>query len=252
MDGLISATGLAPSDFAFLAVASFFAGVVRGFAGFALSALVMATAAFILPPVELIPICWWLEMTASLLMVRGGWKDADRGVVFGLVVGSILGVPVGMALTTTLPVETSKLIALLLVVGLAALQLAKVRLSFLATRPGLWGSGFLAGIATGLASIGGMVVALYVLAQDAPARKMRAAIVLFLFLGAITSLITYLFYGVMDGRAATRGIIFAVPAAVGVLLGKRMFIPRFERFYRPLCLSLLIGLAGFSLLRLTL
>ena len=25
------------------------------------------------------PICWWLELVASAMMVRGGWKDADKG-----------------------------------------------------------------------------------------------------------------------------------------------------------------------------
>lgn len=249
---LASATGLEPASLVTLALICFFAGLVRGFSGFALSAIVIASAASILPPIELIPMMWWLEMTASLLMVRGGWRDADRRVVFGLVIGSAVGTPLGMALTTTIPVGISKLIALSLVVGLAVTQLGKVRLAFLATRSGLYGSGLMAGVVTGLAGIGGMVVALYVLAQDAPARKMRAALVLFLFLGAVTSMITYLAFGVMDATATVRGLTFAAPVVAGVLLGQRLFIPRFEHIYRPFCLSLLIALAGFGILRLAL
>jgi uncharacterized membrane protein YfcA len=241
---------LTTQNILFLSLITFTAGMVRGFSGFALSALVMATGVLILPPVQLIPICWWLEMMASLLMVRGGWREADRTVVVGLVLGSALGVPFGLLLTTSLPVETSTLIALLLVVGLALTQLANIRLAFLATRPGLWGSGILAGIVTGLASIGGMVVALYVLARDAPARQMRASLVLFLFLSALTSMITYSAYGVMDQTAILRGLAFAIPTALGVIVGKMLFMPSLERFYRPFCLSLLIGLAGLSLVRL--
>ena len=82
-------------EIAALVLITFTAGLVRGFSGFALSAMVMASAVLILPPVELIPICWWLEMSASLLMARGGWRDADRGVVKGLVIGSALGLPLG-------------------------------------------------------------------------------------------------------------------------------------------------------------
>jgi len=249
---LTSATGLEPASLVTLGAICFAAGLVRGFSGFALSAIVIASAARILPPIELIPMMWWLEMTASLLMVRGGWRDADRRVVFGLVIGSAVGTPLGMALTTTIPVGISKLIALSLVVGLAVTQLGKVRLAFLATRSGLYGSGLMAGVVTGLAGIGGMVVALYVLAQDAPARKMRAALVLFLFLGAITSMITYLAFGVMDAAATVRGLTFVPVVIAGVLLGQRLFIPRFEHVYRPFCLSLLIALAGFGILRLAL
>ncbi|MBT7906218.1 MAG: sulfite exporter TauE/SafE family protein, partial [Marinovum sp.] len=47
-----------------VALVCLLAGIVRGFSGFALSALVMASAALIIPPVELIPVCWWLEICA--------------------------------------------------------------------------------------------------------------------------------------------------------------------------------------------
>jgi len=64
----------------------FVAGIFRGFSVFALSALFMAGAAAFIPPVELIPICYILEVTASLIMFRGGHRDADMkiaGVILG-------------------------------------------------------------------------------------------------------------------------------------------------------------------------
>lgn len=249
MDSLLTAINVTGTDFAILCLIALFAGIVRGFSGFALSALVMASAVYLLPPIELIPICWWLEMSASVLMARGGWAEADRGIVFGLFVGSAVGTPFGLSLTTSLPVETSKLVALILIVVLAATQLAKVRLAFLATTPGLYLSGLTAGIVTGLASIGGMVVALYVLSQDAPARKMRAALVLFLFVSSATSIVYLIWFDVMDMTAVWRGLALAVPAMIGVVLGQRLFTPSYEPYYRPFCLTLLIGLAAVGLAR---
>jgi uncharacterized membrane protein YfcA len=246
MSELLSLTG---TEILILCVIVFVAGVVRGFSGFALSAMVMATAITILPPVALIPICWWLEMSASLLMARGGWREADRKVVLGLVIGSTLGVPIGLTLTTSIPVETSKLIALVLIILLAVSQLAKFRLPFLATTAGLYAAGLMAGIVTGLASIGGMVVALYVLSQDAPARKMRAALVLFLFASSITSMISLLLFGVMDQIAAYRGLAMIPATLVGVFVGQLLFVPNLEPFYRPFCLSLLVGLALMGIVR---
>ncbi|WP_179378561.1 sulfite exporter TauE/SafE family protein [Jannaschia marina] len=240
---------LTPADIALLALIAFCAGLVRGFSGFALSALVMAAAVPILPPAELIPVCWVLEMVASLLMVRGGVADADRRIALGLALTSALGVPLGLYLTTTLPVDTTRFMALSVLITLAVLQLARIRLAFLATNPGLYGSGLLAGIVTGIASIGGMVVALYVLAQDRPARVMRGSLVLFLFVSSFFSLMWLLGYGVMDARALARGAVLAVPCAVGVILGKRLFRPALEPYYKPFALCLLIGLAGLSLLR---
>jgi uncharacterized membrane protein YfcA len=248
-DTLLTWTDLSAQEFAILTVIVIVAGIVRGFSGFALSAIVMASAVIILPPVQLIPICWCLEMTASFLMAKGGWQEADRGVVMGLVIGSTVGVPFGVLLTTSISPEVSKLVVLSLIIVLALTQLAKIRLAFLATKPGLYGSGFAAGVATGLASVGGMVIAIYVLSQNAAAAKMRAALVLFLFISSLTTVITLLWFGVMNSTAFARGLSLALPTMLGVMMGQWLFIPRFAAYYRPFCLSLLCALAGAALVR---
>ena len=244
--------GLSGSEIALLAVICFGAGVVRGFSGFALSALVMASAALILPPVQLIPICWWLELAASILMARGGWQEADRKIVWGLVIMSAIGTPIGLALTTNINAETSKLVALCVIIALAALLLARIRIPGLESRAGLYVAGFAAGIVTGLASVGGMMIALYVLSSDTPARKMRAALVLFLFLSSATSLVWQFWFDVMNMQAVWRGLVLSIPAIAGVWAGMQLFTPRFEKYYRPFCLTLLCGLSAFGLLRLSL
>ncbi|MEO1638423.1 MAG: sulfite exporter TauE/SafE family protein [Pseudomonadota bacterium] len=249
MDTILTWVGLTGTEFFWLTVIVFLAGIVRGFSGFALSALIMATAVIFLPPIALIPMLWWLEMSASILMLKGGWADADRGTAIGLVIGSTAGWPIGLWLTLTMPVDASKLVALSIIIALAVSQLAKIRLAFLATRPGLYGTGILAGIVSGLAHVGGMVVALYVLASDAPARQMRGSLVLFLFLGSITSMITLLIFGVMDFSGITRGLVFAVPTMIGVFIGQQFFVERLARHYRAFCLSLLCALAGASIIR---
>ncbi len=234
---------------AFAIGAVFLAGIVRGFSGFALSAMTVALLIAFIPPLELVALCWFLEVSASILMVRGGWKEADWSVVKGLVIGSALGVVIGLGLNRILPVEISTIAVLTLLIVLAALQLAKVRALFLATRPGLYGSGIAAGVATGLASIGGMVVALYVLARDAPARQMRASLVMYLFASEIASLVALVAYGLMTHETIVRGVGLAVPTMAGVVCGQMLFKPALERFYKPFCLVLLIGLASLGLLR---
>ncbi|MFT6943560.1 MAG: putative membrane protein YfcA [Yoonia sp.] len=248
-DALLTWTDLTGQEFAILTVIVIIAGIVRGFSGFTLSAIVMASAVIILPTVQLIPICWWLEMTAAVLMAKGGWQEADRGVVMRLIIGSTIAVPFGLTLTTSISPETSKMIVLVLIITLALTQLAKIRLAFLATKPELYGSGFAAGVATGLANFGGMVIAIYVLSQNAAVAKMRAALVLFLFVSSITSLVALLWFGMMNSTAAARGLSLAIPTTIGVIVGYWLFIPKFAAYYRPLCLSLLCALAGAALAR---
>lgn len=237
-------------EIAFLSVVCLCAGIIRGFTGFGQSAVAMAAAAVILPPVVLIPILWWLEIAASVVMAKSGWKDADKSIALTLWLGSTLGLPLGLFLTTTLPVETSILIALLGILSLAALQLGKFKLTFLQNRFGLIATGILAGVMSGLAHIGGMVIALFTLGSDKSPRHIRASLTMYLFLGAGSGFVFQSAFSMMDALAIKRGLVFALPSTLGVLIGARLFNPRFEPYYRPICLFLVMGLAIFGLIKL--
>lgn len=245
----MDALGLSLTEIIALTGITFFAGVVRGFAGFALSALVMAIGVAILPPIQILPMLWFLEMSASLMMVRGGLKDAKVSATAPLVIGTWIGTPIGLALIVSIDVGVSKQIALAIILVLAALSLGRVRLPHLDTKVGAIITGIVAGIVTGLANVGGMVIALYVLSLGAAARSMRGVLVLYLFASSIGSLFFQLYFGVMDVAGAQRGLIFVVPTLIGVMVGTKLFMPKWEFYYRPFCLSLLVLLALAGLLR---
>ena len=249
MDSLWALLGLTPGQGIALAVIFVAAGLVRGFTGFALSAFGLALAVLILPPVELIPVMWWLEMGASLMMIRGGWDGADLKVAGILTAGSAVGVVAGLALTVTLDPTISKQIALVILISLAAMQLSKMRIRGLDSMAGTVTTGLVAGVVTGLAGIGGMVVALYVLARDTEARVMRATLVAFLLFGSATSFITHLYFGTMNTTSTLRGVFFLVPCLIGVFLGQKLFTPKLRPYYKSVCLSLLVGLGAVSLAR---
>lgn len=249
IDTLSALAQLTPTKLAICAGVVFLAAVVRGFAGFALSALIMAGLVVIIPPVQLIPVCFLLEATASLMMFRGGLREADMQIVIGLVLGSAMGMPAGLYATNILDIETSKLIVLCLLVVLASAQLFRIRLALLATKPGLYLSGFAAGIATGLASVGGMVVALYALSQDIPAKRIRGSLVMYLFFGMFTSAVFLFLFGMLERTAVMRALLFAPAVITGVLLGSWLFRPSLESFYKRFCLILLISLSFIGITR---
>ncbi|MCV0427719.1 MAG: sulfite exporter TauE/SafE family protein [Roseibium sp.] len=249
MQALSVWTGLPLSYLTISAAMVFVAGLVRGFAGFGLSAVLMASIVVFIPPVELIPVCFLLEAAASLAMFKGGLRDADRRTAFTLAVCSAVGVPLGLAATTSIPPDLSKLVALLLVLSLTILQLFKVSLTLFSTRYALPVTGLVAGVVTGLASIGGMVIALYVLASSHKARTMRGSLVLFLFCGMITSVVTLLFFGLLGEAAIHRGLLFAPIVLAGVFVGSKLFSRSLEHTYKRWCLCLLTVLAITGLVR---
>lgn len=240
---------LSLADLTGLAAIAFVAGIIRGFTGFALSAFALAVGVLILPPVELIPVLWWLEIAASLSVLKSMWQEADRTAAFILAAGSAVGVYFGLGLTVALDPDASRQIALVILISLAALQLTRVRIPGLATTTGTTATGLVAGTVTGLSGVGGMVVALYVLARDTEPKLMRATLMLFLLAGSVTSFLTHLWYGTMNATSTTRGLVLIPACVLGVILGARLFTPRWQPYYRPACLTLLIGLGLVSFVR---
>lgn len=228
------------------------AGMVRGFSGFGQSAMIMSGLALIIPPATLIPICLLLEGVASLLMFRGGLTMADRKLAFGLAAFSIIGLPIGLTITLSVPTDISRTVALSLVLVLALLQLLRKSPTFFSGNIGIYVTGLLAGTASGLASAGGMVVALYVLSQNTTAAKMRASLVTYLLLTLIASAFTLWASGMLDSLVLIRAAIFAPFIITGVLLGTFLFRPSLQHFYKRFCLCLLMGLAAVGLVRLLL
>ena len=106
-------------------------------------------------------------------------------------------------------------------------------------------------MATGLASIGGMIVATYVLASQNSARRMRASIIVYILLNSITTFIFLIIFDVMDQKAFLRGILLAIPSSIGVVLGSILFIQKLEKYYRPITLGLMMIFATIGLFRLT-
>lgn len=246
---VLSSVDFSGWQLAFVLLAVFAAGLVRGFAGFGLSAVMMAGVVSLVPPVSLIPICFMLEAVASFAMFRGGLKNANMRVVWGLVIGSALGTPLGLYATNSMPIDLSKNVALILVLTLTASQMLGFKPSFLQSKYGPLACGLLAGIATGLASVGGMVVALYVLASGVAAKNMRGSLVMFLFLGMFSSGFYLWVYDMWTITAIKQTLSLTPMLLLGLLVGSLLFKPDHERFYKRACQWLLVVLCLLGLAR---
>jgi uncharacterized membrane protein YfcA len=80
-----------------LAVAVVFgAGIVRGFAGFGFSALCVAGLSLVMPPAQVVPPVFVLEVLASSSLLRGALAHADWRWLNWLLAGNALFIPVGV------------------------------------------------------------------------------------------------------------------------------------------------------------
>ena len=137
-----------------------------------------------------------------------------------------------------------------LILILSVILFRNFKLPFLSSKLGTVSSGICAGIATGLASIGGLIVATYVLASQHSARRMRASLVVYILLNSLTTFVFLIIFDVMDQKALIRGVLLALPSSIGVVLGSILFMQKLEKYYRPFSLVLLITFCIVGLIRL--
>lgn len=239
----------------------FGAGVVRGFAGFGFSALSVAGLALLVPPAQVVPPIFALEVVASIALLREAWRDADRRWLAALVVGNALFIPLGVALLATLPERALRLvIGVLLLVGALA-QRGGAVLALAPTRPARLFVGAVSGLVNGLAAIGGIVVAaLLGPATLAPAALRATLILLFLFTdvyalacAAVASAIGL--HGGASGdtlvgpRTIAWTVVLAPAMLAGIAIGRRAFAGVSPAAFRRRVLDLLLAVAAIAVVR---
>ena len=76
----------------------FLASIIRGFNGFGFSAVSVSGLAFILPTIEIVPIILILEVAISVFMIPYIWNKIDWKFVIQILIGIIVGSPIGLYL----------------------------------------------------------------------------------------------------------------------------------------------------------
>ena len=151
----------------------------------------------------------------SLLVLLSTWRHLDLRKSRGLIVGGLVGTPLGVLLLNLSEPSALRIIVGGLIVLLGLLNLREFNFPF-ATFPG---SGLVFGFVTCFGvtaiSIGGVVAAVYAIAQKWPTQTIRASLAALFVVTGITQIILYVFSGLYPGRTAVV-VGLTVPA---VLLG---------------------------------
>lgn len=245
------------SAFAVSLAIVFGAGIVRGFAGFGFSALCVAGLSLFMPPQEVVPAIFVLEVLASLTLLREAWRDADARWLGWLVLGNALCIPLGVALLAFLPETPLRLCigALLLV---AAVLLRSGFSAGLEPSTGVrLATGLVSGFVNGVAAIGGIAVAVLMSTTSLAPAVMRATmIVLFLFTDLYALIWSALMpvtgsssEGLMGAATWWRAAGWAPAMLLGIAVGRRFFAGVDPQRFRRRVLELLIAIAALSVLR---
>lgn len=216
--------GITATQTLLLVLIFFVSGLVRGYAGFGLSAVAITGGSIFIEPVKLVPVLFMLEIIASIHMLRSVYRDVDRSLLLYSLIGCAIGMPIGQELLLYLP-ENGTRIALYSVVVLSTLFLhSGVTITFTINRKFGVIIGLIVGVGGGLATIGGLAAMIVLIAANYDVIKARATMVVMFFALYVYGLLIGSYNGIVTIDSVKLTGLFLVPIFIGLALGQKQFL----------------------------
>ncbi len=225
------------------------AGVIRGYAGFGFSALVVSTLSLIMSPSVAVGLALICEMAASLHLLPYIRSHIQWRMLWALVAGSFVATPLGVWLLATLPAAAVRATIAVIVLLLCSVLLSNRHFENLRKTRFAVMTGCISGAFNGIGALGGMPIVIYCMLASLSANQIRASLAIFFL---VTD-----FYAA--GLVAARGLytdqvlwlvaLSMPPLFVGVWLGNRRFSAATEQSYKRFTVGLLVVLSLAGLVR---
>ncbi len=201
------------------------ASVLRGFTGFGFGLAAVPLLSLALPPAQVVPLVVTLQVVIGVLGLHAASKECDWRAVRLLTPGLLAGIPIGLLILTSLPPNPVRLVIGLIIAMSVVLIHRGLRLPPDPSRLTGFAVGLVSGIISGLASMGGPPVVVFLLALGHSAARMRATAIVYFMLSGCVSLVPMSLRGLI-----TRDILIWSVASLPVLIaGSRLGTLAFQK-----------------------
>ncbi len=228
----------------------FIASIIRGFNGFGFSATCISGFSFILPAIEIVPIILALEVAISIFMIPYIWNKIDWRFVFKILLGIIIGSPIGLYLLKHLNPQTTHLSVCLLIIFFSILLMKGYANQKIDNNYGKFFTGIVSGTLNGLTTLGGMPVALFLLITSIQPAVIRGSLAALFFVTDIYAFVLSFFSGIVDMTTIYRVIPLIIILPLGVFIGDKFFVKSKEETYRKVVFYFLIVISIFGAIRI--
>jgi uncharacterized membrane protein YfcA len=225
--------GVSLDGIAVLIGATLLGGLVRGFTGFGFAMVFMPLASIVLGPVAALGLIWVIDLPFALPLAARSAKRAEWSEVIPLLIAATLTLPLGIALLTWLDRETMRWLLALLVLSTVLLMSSGWRYHGKPGIPLSLGVGAASGLCNGLASIGGMPLAVFWLgAQRNDRHKTRANMQTYFGLSTIISGAVLWAKAIITATSLAMALPLFVVYGAGLWLGTHAFGIASEQTFR--------------------
>lgn len=240
---LISALQDEPEILALSSAAIFLAAIVRGFSGFGFSLLSITAISLILPVAQIVPSIFLLEIAASLNLIPGIWREIDWKSLRWLMVGYVIGLPIGGYALIHAPQAPAQIVLGIFVIGTAILMLRGFRLERTPGPAASTGTGAASGLLNGAFGIGGPPVVLFYFSTPGAAAIGRASVIFFFLFTDLLGIAYFASQGIVTQHSFVQFLVWMPTLLLGIWIGAHGFRRMNQEAFRRWVLVILIALA---------
>jgi len=233
----------------FVVFVVFIASIIRGFNGFGFSATCISGFSFIFPAIEIVPIILALEVIISIFMVPYVWSKIDWNFVFKLLIGIIIGSPIGLYLLKYLSSDITHLSVCIFIIFFSFLLMKGYENKKIDNSYAKMFTGIISGTLNGLTTLGGMPVALFLLVTSIQPAVIRGSLAALFFLTDIYAFALSSVAGIVDITTIYRTLLLIIILPIGVYIGDKFFVKSKEETYRKVVFYFLIFISIFGVFR---
>jgi uncharacterized membrane protein YfcA len=246
LEGLVP-TGVSLNASIAICAIAFVSGLARGFSGFGSALIFMPLASSIAAPRLVAALLLIIDFIAAAPLIPNAWKQADRKATAIMVLGALVGVPIGTYFLSRLEPVTTRWIISAFVFALLLLLLSGWRYRGKDHASISVGIGGLSGFCSGLAQTGGPPIVGYWLGRPIASVTARANILLFFGASDFFSVVSYAVTGLITADAIKFSFVVGPVYGIGVWFGALLFGRASEALFRAICYALIAMAVIFGL-----
>lgn len=225
------------------------AAFVRGYSGFGFPLLAVPALTLVMPPAQVVPIMFLLEMAVAAVLLPSAWSAVDWRSLRWLLPPALLFLPLGGYLLAVVPAAPMALAVSLLVLIFALLYWRGFALKARPGPPLAAGAGALSGLLGGAIAVSGPPVILLYFSSPGAAAVGRASLILYFAAIDAAGLGVVAWNGLVTEVVLLWSAVLVLPVSLCVWIGKRHFFATDEATFRKVVLCLIFLIGGIGLVK---
>jgi uncharacterized membrane protein YfcA len=229
--------------------AVFLGGLSRGFTGFGAALIIIPALIIVYGPVPAVVLMSLIEVPGVLQLARTAIREADWRGLAPLCIAASITIPIGAWSLAVFDPETTRRFIAAIVVLFAVLIATGWRYKGEINKILSVCIGTISGFCSGVASLGGPPVVMFLLAKGSNAAQTRAGIVAYFSLAMIMRLAAFGWHDLYSQGALLLSLLMAPVYMAGIWIGNQFFKGASELLFRRVVVALVLVMGVIALVK---